>query len=370
MQRKKISKKIPWWQTQVGTAEYTLIKEVLDSNYINEGEVTKKFEKKIAALVGCKHAIAVTSGTAAIFLSLKALNIRPGDEVIVPDMTFIATANAAELCGAKPVLVDINPIDLNIDINSLAKAITDKTKAIIPVHVTGRAADMKTIREIANKKNLAVVEDATEALMSKYKGKYLGAWGDAGCFSFSPNKTITTGQGGIIVTNSDELEIKLRALKDQGRPTRGTGGNDIHNTIGYNFKMTNIQAALGLGQLRYLTARVKRMRRNYKLYTAQLKNIPGLSIFPCDLAGGAVPQWTDIATDERDELEQYLRARNIDSRKYWFPLHTQPPYFLPSGQFPNSEKMSLRSLWLPSAFTLTDEDVAAVCREIKNYFGR
>lgn len=364
------NKKIPWWQTQIGQKEHELIDEVLNSHYVNEGEVTAEFEKKIAKLLGCRQAVAATSGTAAIFLALKAVGVEPGDEVIVPDMTFIATANAAELCGAQVVLIDVNAADLNINIAALKKAITKKTKAIVPVHVTGRAADIETILKIARQHGIAVVEDAAEALMSKYQGKYLGTFGDAGCFSFAANKTITCGQGGLIVTNNEELATKCRALKDQGRPTRGTGGDDLHNAIGYNFKLSNILAALGLGQLQYLTKRIARMRRNYRLYADNLKNIKEISVFPCDIAGGAVPQWTDIASPQRDALEKYLRQRNIDCRKYWFPLHTQKPYRLPDKNFPNSTKMSPLSLWLPSAFTLTDADVLTVCHEIKKFFSK
>src|ERR1700733_14306339 len=195
-----MTKPIPWWTPQIGPAEFSLVREVLESNYLNEGDVTAAFEARIAELVGATYAIAVTSGTTAIALSLMGLGIGPGDEVIVPDITFIATANAVALAGAKPGLVDIDPRTLNIDPEAVARAITARTKAIVPVHVSGRAADMRAIIAIATQHRLVVVEDAAEALMSSHEGKYLGTYGDAGCFSFSPNKTITTGQGGVIVT--------------------------------------------------------------------------------------------------------------------------------------------------------------------------
>ena len=190
--------------------EYSLIKEVLDSNYINEGDTTTRFEQKVAELVGAKHAIAVTSGTIAIFLSLAALAVGPGDEVIVPDVTFIATANAVRLAGANPVLVDVDPTTLNIDPEAVKKAITARTRAVVPVHVSGRAADMPAILEIARSHNLFVVEDAAEGFMSSLNGKFLGTIGHLGCLSFSPNKTITTGQGGMILTDNDALFARLR----------------------------------------------------------------------------------------------------------------------------------------------------------------
>ena len=251
--------KIPWWEPQIGSEEYKIIKQVLDNNFPNEGEMTSLFEHKICKLLGCKNAVAVTSGTVAMFLSMKALGIGHGDEVIVPDMTFIATANAVDLCGAKPVLVDVDPNTLNIDSSAFGNAITKETKAVIPVHVSGRASDMESIMKIADENSIHVVEDAAEAFMSRHKGKYLGTYGKTGCFSFSPNKTITTGQGGVIVTEDDELKVRLRELKDQGRPVRGTGGDDIHNSIGYNLKFTDLQAAVGLGQLNYLETRMERI---------------------------------------------------------------------------------------------------------------
>jgi perosamine synthetase len=190
-----MAKKIRWWVPQIGGEEKKLIGKVLVRHFPNEGELTTLFENKIAALLGAKHAVAVTSGTAAIFLALKSLGIGHGDEVIVPDMTFIATANAVEMTGAKPILVDIDPLTLNISIGAIKRAITKKTKAIIPVHVSGRPADMDGIVAVAKRHRIHVVEDAAEALMSKKGGRYLGTFGLLGCFSFSAHKTITTGAG-------------------------------------------------------------------------------------------------------------------------------------------------------------------------------
>ena len=360
------NKKIPWWTPKVEKEDYKFIKQALDNNFINEGPLVAEFEKKITNLVGAKYAIATTSGTIAIFLSLKALGIGHRDEVIVPDMTFIATANAVDLCGAKPVLVDINPENLTVSVDAIKKAITPKTKAIIPVHVTGRGADMPAILDLAKKHDLYVIEDAAEALGSRQNSKHLGTFGDTGCFSFSANKTISTGQGGIVVTDDENLYLKLKPLKDQGRPVRGTGGNDLHNTIGYNFRMTDLQAGMGLGQFLHFKERTARMKRNYELYKENLASIPEIKIFP--LKPGELPQWTDILTEKRDELARYLKNQNIDSREYWLPIHRQLAYKLSDNNFPNSTRLSPKALWLPSAFTLTDKDINAVCKKIKNFF--
>ncbi len=354
----------------VGASELKMLVKAIKANYINEGPMVAEFEQKIATILGVKHAIATTSGTVAIFLGLKALGVGKGDEVLVPDITFIATANAVDLCGATPILVDVDPNTLNISVAAARRAITARTKAIIPVHVTGRAADMDALCLLAKERRLFIVEDAAEALTSKYKRKFLGAIGDAGCFSFSANKTISTGQGGIIVTNSDELAAKIRPLKDQGRTKRGTGGDDLHDTIGYNFKMTDLQAAIGLAQLRQLASRRKRMLRNYALYRKHLADIKEISFFESRMDDGELPQWTDIRLEKRDELDAYLHKQNIECRRYWHPIHRQLAYTLPDNNFPNSTHLCPQSLWLPSAFTLKDADILKVCRAIKYFYGK
>lgn len=362
--------KIPWWLPQVGSeAERTFLTQALDTNYINEGPLVAEFEQKIAALVNAKYAVATPSCTVGLFLSLKALGIGHGDEVLVPDITFIATANAVDLCGATPILVDVDPVTFTIDCAAAEKKITPRTKAIMPVHVTGRGADMNAVMSLAKKHNLFVVEDAAEALLSKQGDNYLGTIGNLGCFSFSPNKTITTGQGGIIVTNDEALYLKLKPLKDQGRPVRGTGGDDLHDTIGYNFKMTDLQAAIGLGQLTLLEHRVERMKRTHELYVQELKDVVELSLFK--FRAEEVPQWTDaLIPTRRDELVEYFKVRSIDSRKFWFPLHSQGAYKQGDETFPNSTRLSPQALWLPSSYTLTDEDVLTVCTTIKEFFGK
>ncbi len=362
-------KRIPWWEPRIGSKlEREYIEKVFTDNYANEGKLTTRFEEKIAKTLGVKHAVATTSGTNAIFLALKAAGVGYGDEVIVPDATFIATANAVTLTGATPILVDIDPEDLNISIKAVKAAITEKTKAIVPVHVTGRGADMENLLVLAREHNLIVVEDAAEAFFSKHKGKYLGTWGDAGCFSFSAAKTITTGQGGMIVTNNSELYEKLKPLKDQGRPMRGTGGDDAHNTIGFNFKYTDLQAAIGLGQFELVKKRTARMKKNYAMYKKSLKNIPGFNIFDIDVKQGGVPQWVDVLVDRRDELDKYLNSLNIDCRRYWKPIHQQKAYPLSDKTFPNSTKYLPKALWLPSAFTLTDKDIETVIGHIKEFY--
>lgn len=361
---------IPWWSPRVDGPEYSLVQGVLDSNFLNDGVVTSRFEQQIGELLGVEYAVAVTSGTTALFLALASVGVGIGDEVIVPDVTFIATASAVMLTGAKPVLVDIDPITLNTDPKAMAAGITGRTKAVVPVHVSGRSASMPIIMDIAREHGLFVIEDAAEAFMSAVDGKCLGTFGQAGCLSFSPNKTVTTGQGGMILTNDEALHLRLRELKDHGRPVRGTGGDDIHHSVGYNFKLTNLQAAVGLGQLSALRDRLERQKRIYQLYSENLNGLDGIRVLGFEIERGEIPQWTDALVERRDDLDTYLQARGVHCRRFWYPIHTQAPYRLPDDDFPNSTRVIPHALWLPSGFTLSDEDVLTVCRHVQEFLSR
>jgi perosamine synthetase len=347
--------------------ELDLVREVIESNYLNDGEVTERFERAVADRVGAKHAVAVTSGTTAIFLALLAAGVRAGDEVVVPDVTFIATANAVRLAGGTPVLADVDERTLTLDPAAFERAITPRTRAVVPVHVSGRAADMAGIAKIAQKHGIAVVEDAAEAFISRIDGRALGTFGVAGCLSFSPNKSITTGQGGIVLTNDGDLAGRLRALKDQGRPVKGTGGDDVHPTVGFNFKFTNLQAAIGLAQLTVLDERLERQRRIYRVYAKALAGVPGIRLPGFDIARGETPLWTDAVVERRDDLDRWLSDRAMGCRRFWFPLHTQAPYRRDDADFPVATRVGPKAIWLPSAFTITDDDVALVCESIVSF---
>jgi dTDP-4-amino-4,6-dideoxygalactose transaminase len=351
--------------------EIALVMEVLRAHHPNQGEVTKMFEKAICNLIGCGHAIATTSGTVSIFLSLKGLGIGAGDEVIVPDITFIATANAVTLSGATPVIVDVDPKTLTASPASIKGAITSKTKAIVPVHVSGRSTDMDEVMKIAKEHDLKVVEDAAEALLSKRNGRYLGTVGNAGCFSLSSMKVITSGQGGIIVTDDDAFALRLRELRAQGIATGSvSGGDDRHESIGFNFKYTDLQAAVALGQLEALSDRAERARATNRLYREQLASVPQISLLPFDLDNGELPLWTDAIAERRNELDAFLRARGIDCRRFWHPIHKEAPYAQSDDEFPNSTILSYKAIWLPSAFTMTDQDVTIVSESIKEFYAK
>ena len=362
-----MTKQIAWWKPLLGEREKQLVCEVIDANFPNEGAFTEAFEAAVARTCEIPYAIAVTSGTAALYLSLKACDIGFGDEVIVPDVTFIATANAVRMAGAEPILVDVDATTFNVDVAAVERAITPRTRAIIPVHVSGRAADMPRLVALAQARGLKVIEDAAEALGSINFGRPLGAHGDFGCFSFSAYKTITTGQGGMIVTRSQEMHAKLRALKDQGRPVRGTGGADDHLSTGYNFKLTNLQAAVGVAQMERLASRREHLRTLYQVYRRELEGVPRVRLPGFDLVAGECPQWVDAEVDGRDSLQSYLRERGVLTREFWRPLHTQPPYQSAKGPFPASERVARGGLWLSSALDLDEADIKTACRHIRDW---
>ena len=302
---------IAWFSPHVGEQEKKLVREVIDSNYINDGDVTRTFETKIADLIKAKHCIAVTSGTAAIAMALMGMGIGRGDEVIVPNFTFIATANAVRLAGAEVKLVDIEPKRFSIDIEQVKSSIGPRTRAIVTVDVNGRGADYSLLEAIAREKGLSLICDSTEALGSKSKGRYLGTYGDAGCFSFSPNKTITTGQGGMVATDNTKLYYRLLELKDQGRRSQGTGGDDLHPAMGYNFKLTNLQAAVGIAQMERLSERLSKAIERDKWYLRELKDCSGIKLPSLENNEGEVTQWTDILVEDRDKLEPAFTSANI-----------------------------------------------------------
>jgi perosamine synthetase len=347
---------ISWFSPEAGIREKQLVLEVLDSNYLNDGLVTRRFESAVADFIGVKHAVAVTSGTAAIALALMGLGIGPGDEVIVPDLTFIATANAARLAGASVRLVDVETARFSIDCDAVRRVLGSRTRAIVPVDVNGRGADYAALEQLAREKGLHLVSDSAEGLGSKWKQRFLGTFGDAGCFSFSANKTVTTGQGGMIVTNNTGLCHRLLELKDQGRRSQGTGGNDLHPVMGYNFKLTNLQSAVGLAQLERLQERLQNSRQRDTWYREILKEYSGaVTMPPVDHEGGEVLQWTDVLVSDRDRISSVLTSAGIGNRPFWYPLHTQKPYAQDDSGFPGACSVSERGLWLPSSFSLTRE---------------
>ena len=366
-------KKIIQIEPSMGNEEKKELKSVIDSGWFTEADKTKEFENRFAQFVGSRYAIAVTSGTAALFLGLKSMGIKKNDEVIVPDMTFVASPNAVELCGAKPILIDIEAKSLNIDQEKLKKKITKKTKAIMPVDFNGRSTDIYEIKEFADKNGVMLIEDACHAIGSHYGNKHMGTVSDVGVFSFSTPKIITTGQGGMIVTNDKNIYEKCVAMKDFGRQV-GTKKNMRkafeHKTIGYNFKFTEFQAAIGLAQMRKLKTRIIKKKQMFKEYYESLSNIKEIEFVKTDL-NKVTPWMMDILVKsniKKDQLITHLESKQIGTRIFYPPIHRLDPYKDLDRNYKSTSDISDRGLWLPSSVTLTDEDLEIVCKEIKQFF--
>ena len=359
-------KRIPWFQPDFDNEEIIQASKVIKTNYLNEGDVVSKFEKIVSKLLNIKYCIACTSGTSAISLALMALDVEAKDEVIVPNFTFIATANAAKMLGAKVKLVDVDKKTLNIDPIKIKEAITDKTKCLVTVDVNGRACQYKEILKICKEHKVKLITDSAEAFYSNFKNKKLGTIGDIGCFSFSAMKTISTGQGGMLATNSKKLYLKLKKLKDQGRQERGTGGDDIHNHLGFNFKYTNLQASIGIAQLKKLKSRVRKFKMRDNKYTELLS--PNKNIFIPPKEKKEVLQWFDILSDDIEKIKDKLRRNNIDFRSFWLPLNTQITYKESSINYANSHSISKKGIWLPSYFGITTNEIEFVCKKIHEVF--
>lgn len=356
---RRINQMEPW----VGEEEKQELAACIDSGWVTEAERSAKFEEMVADYVGSRYALAVSNGTVSLMIALEALGVGRGDEVIVPDMTMVATPNAVLLAGATPVLVDVKREDLTLNLKEVAKKITKKTKVMMPVAMNGRAPEMVELKKLAKEHNLFIVEDAAQALGSYYKNQHLGTLGEIGSFSFSTPKIITTGQGGILVTNSKRLRDKMYRLKDFGRIDRRTQN---HDTIGWNFKFSDLQAAVGIAQMKKLKKRIGWKRKMYQIYQEELEAVGEVEMLPTDLTQ-TTPWFVDIFVDQPQTLKEYLNRKQIGTREFYPAIHSLKPY-RGRGRFPNSTWAAKHGLWLPSSSFLTRDDILRVCKEIKNFF--
>lgn len=358
---------IPQMEPWFGEEEKRSINEYLDENgWITEFKRTAKFEEMIADYTGAKHCVVVNNGTISLTLAAIACGIQAGDEVIIPNYTMIATPNSVKMFGAIPVFVDVEPNTLCLDIEKVKSAITQKTKAIMLVSANGRypASGIAPFEKLAEENNIILIEDAAQSLGSFYPdGRHIGCAGKVGSFSFSAPKIISTGQGGALITSDDELVKKLRRLKDFGR---SGGGNDIHDSIGYNFKFTELQACLGIEQMHKLKWRIKRKKEIYSLYKQKLEDIDEVKFFNQDLEY-TTPWFIDTLVDDRENLIKYLKEKQIGSRVMYPPINKQVAYNT-EGEYPVSFLVGKKGLWLPSASQLSNEEVEYICSSIKSFY--
>jgi len=368
----KVNQFAPW----VGAEEYQAIADCFESNWITEGPKSKAFSAQLLDLIGAKYGVFAPNGTLALYLGLKAMDIGPGDEVIVPDFTFIASATSVHMAGATPVFVEVNRDNFQIELSHADHLVNDKTKAIMPVHIYGTIADMDAVAQFAKKHNLLVIEDAAAALGVHYKGQHAGTFGDIGTFSFFADKTITTGEGGFVVTSNEEMHHKLLLLRNQGRVDRGSF---IHPEMGYNFRITDIQAAIGQVQLAKLPQIIARKEAIKQYYLERLGQIEEISFLTPAPEAEWVPFRVAIFADNAQAIRDFMKEKGVEPRSLFYPLHKQPcfaylketnPQNMKSENFPNSIYAYENGMSLPSFPALTEEQMAYVCSVIEAYYGK
>jgi len=347
--------------------EKKYVLEAVESGWISsQGVFVKKFEEAFAKFSRTHFATSCTNGTAALHLAYQACGIARGDEVIMPNLTFVATANSAAYLGAKPVFVDVEPNTWNINSDLIEKKITPKTKAIVPVHLYGVPCDMKPILEIAQKNDLKVIEDCAESHGAKYRGKKTGSLGHCAAFSFFANKILTTGEGGMVTSNDPEIISRINFLKNQGMdPQR----RYWHPEIGYNYRMTALQAAFGLGQLEGIETAIRQKQRIATYYEKNLPPLHGLSFQQTTLNSKRVYWMFNILVNHpqvtRNQLSDKLKNSGIDSRPVFFPLNHLPPY-QSKESFPETERISQQGISLPSGATLSKDHLERIVETIKS----
>jgi len=344
--------------------ERKYVEECLDSTWISStGRFIGLFEQAFADYCGVKYAVSTNSGTSALHLALLALGVHCGDEVVVPTLTYVATANAVLYCGGTPIFVDAEPVTMNLDIRRVESLITAKTKGIIPVHLFGHPVDMDPLLEVAERYNLWLLEDAAEAHGAVYKGRKVGSIGAAATFSFYGNKIITTGEGGMVTTNDGALADKMRLLRGQGMdPLR----RYWFPTVGYNYRMTNVAAAIGLAQLEGIAVRLQERRNTAFRYRQSLSHLDLVLSLPSEESWACHAYWAypislkPTAKISRDQVMAHLLASGIETRPVFCPMHQLPTYAKGGLTFPVADECSTRGILLPMHGNLTPGSITRI----------
>ncbi len=373
MNKHRLNYPIPLSQPDITNREIDAVVSVLKTPYLSLGPKLQEFERKIVDYVGIEYAVAVNSGTSGLHLIVRAMEIREGDEVITTPFSFIASANCILFEGAKPVFVDIDRKTLNIDCERIEEKISDKTKAILAVDVFGQPAEWDRLQEIAKKYSLKLIEDSAEALGAEYKGVKAGSFGDAGLFAFYPNKQITTGEGGVIVSNDEKIAKLCGSMRNQGR---GEGESWLqHERLGYNYRISDINCVLGIAQLKRLDEILEKREKVVQMYNQRLKGLEGIKI-PY-VSSCVKMSWfvyvvrlrDNYSQEDRDRTLGELKKRGIDCSNYFTPIHLQPFYRrmfgFEEGDFPITEKVSKSTIALPFYNNLLEMQIDYVCENLK-----
>ncbi len=353
--------RIPVAAPDLGGRETEYVLECLKTTWISSaGRFISEFERAFAEFCGVKHAVATNNGTTALHLALVALDLKPGDEVIVPSLTYIASANAVRYCNGRPVFIDNDLETFNMDTAEIAAKITPRTRGIMPVHLYGHPVDLDPILEIAERHGLFVIEDAAEAMGAKYRGHRIGGAGNCATFSFFGNKIITTGEGGMVTTNDDQLAARLRLFRGQGSDPQRRYWFPV---IGYNYRMTNIAAAIGLAQIERIDFHMRSRTWVAQQYRKRLGPLRNLIALPQTKPWAEHAFWMytirllDSVEKQRDQVMQELDVMGIETRPVFYPMHVMPPYQEPPGSYPRAELCGARGINLPTHANLTEQDL-------------
>jgi dTDP-4-amino-4,6-dideoxygalactose transaminase len=355
---------ISWWQTDARTSEPDLAAAAIRDGHLSDGPIVAALEAAACEMLDVPYAIAAPSGSMALMMAMLALGLKPGDEVIVPNYTWIASAHAASLLGAKIVLVDVNHERPTIDVDQVASKITSRTRAIVPVHLAGRANDIAALKRITAGTDIAIVEDACQAILSKSPEGYLGTLGTIGCYSLGVAKLLTSGQGGISVTRDPKIYARMRQIKTHGVTTEGTDW-ELYTQPGYNFKFSDVLASIALRQFERSDERTSHVTAIYRRYEEGLANLPKLRVSPMLVDNGEVPLWTEIETPFLKEIRSLLAAEGIQTRRVHPPLNEVPYY--EASPAPNTERYSREILVLPSGPSQPLENVDRVISILRAY---
>lgn len=361
---------IPMSSPDITQAEIDAVNDVLLSRWLSIGPKIAQFEESFAAYVGTRHGVGVNSGTSGLHLAMVAAGVGEGDEVITPSFSFIASANCVMYERATPVFVDVDPVTGNMDPAAFEAAITERTRAVIPVHVFGQPPDMDPILDIARRHNLVVVEDACEAIGAQYKGRAAGTMGDAAVFAFYPNKQMTVGEGGMIVTDRDDWQVLFQSLRNQGRDVFDGWLN--HTRLGYNYRLDEMSAALGLAQLARIEELLEKRAQVAASYNQRIDDIPGLQKPQIVETTTRMSWFVYVVRFEdgrvRDQMVPFLQERGVPSRPYFTPIHLQPFYQQMGwkrGDLPHTERLGDTSLALPFSSVMSETQVDYVCEQLR-----
>jgi len=361
---KNDTKTIPWWRVNFSEDDVEKVSESIRNGKMSMGSVTEEFEQRMAEALDVPYVVATSSGSIALLMSLMALGIKAGDEVIIPNRTWIATAHAPMMLGAKPVLVDVLSDRPVMDTSLIKEKINSKTKAIIPVQLCGCAVEMEEVWKIAKEYNLAVVEDTAQGLFSKYNGTYMGTQSEIGCFSMAVSKLVSSGQGGFTVTRNKQLYEKMKLIRTHG--VANVTAATPYTGMGFNFRYTDIHASIGLVQLDKVNDRIENLKKLYEKYKSGLSELNFLKLIPLDIERGEIPLYIEVLVEERERLVEYLFSNNIETRLI-YPDLDSAIHLECKGDFPNTRVFGKQGLVLPCGPDQPIENVDRVLKSLQTY---